>query len=171
MIIKQDILNSILDDIRIVKHLATKIDSSMLDYKPTEKQRSLLEVIQYLSVSAVATAKAIQMKDRGAYMQYTERANQVTLENLSDALGAQTKELTEIVNQMTDEELAEEIDLFNSGFSMSRLLCLMNMVLKQYAAYKMQLFLYMKAAGRSDIGTSDVWQGRDMAPQTTEAAA
>ena len=35
--------------------------------------------------------------------------------------------------------------------------------LKWLLAYKMQLFLYVKASGATGIGTSNVWGGRDQA--------
>jgi hypothetical protein len=36
-------------------------------------------------------------------------------------------------------------------------------VLCHYVAYRMQLFLYLKACGREELGTMNVWAGMDAA--------
>jgi hypothetical protein len=38
-------------------------------------------------------------------------------------------------------------------------------VMKWAVAYKMQLFLYIKANGNHDINTSNLWRGVDPAPK------
>ena len=38
------------------------------------------------------------------------------------------------------------------------------MVLCHYAAYRMQLFLYLKACGRPELSTMDLWAGMDAKP-------
>ena len=48
MITKQQFVDSLVLEISIIRHLGTKVDASMLDYKPTEKQRTLLELMNFL---------------------------------------------------------------------------------------------------------------------------
>ena len=38
---------------------------------------------------------------------------------------------------------------------------LVSLVLKHYAAYRMQLFLYLKASGRAELNTMNLWVGMD----------
>jgi hypothetical protein len=38
---------------------------------------------------------------------------------------------------------------------------LVSLVLKHYAAYRMQLFLYLKGSGREELNTMNLWVGRD----------
>jgi len=38
-------------EVRLLLHLTTKIDPDMLDYRPTPKQRSTLELLRYLTTS------------------------------------------------------------------------------------------------------------------------
>ena len=40
---------------------------------------------------------------------------------------------------------------------------LVNLVLCHYSAYRMQLFLYLKACGREELSTMNLWAGRDAA--------
>ena len=47
---KEELIQSLQNEIRILLHLAGKIDPSKLDYRPSAKQRSTLELLQYLVV-------------------------------------------------------------------------------------------------------------------------
>ena len=38
---------------------------------------------------------------------------------------------------------------------------IVNMVLGGHAAYRTQLFCYLKACGREELGTSNLWRGVD----------
>src|SRR2546422_1902679 len=49
------------NEVRILVHLAGKVDKSKLDYRPTPKQRSTLELLQYMAImgpTQVAVIKA-----------------------------------------------------------------------------------------------------------------
>jgi hypothetical protein len=48
MITKQQYINSFVKELEIIKHLREKISVGMLDYRPTPKQRSTMELLQYL---------------------------------------------------------------------------------------------------------------------------
>jgi hypothetical protein len=51
MVLTKDELISLLQqEIRILLHLAGKVDRAKLDYRPTSTQRSTIELIQYLAV-------------------------------------------------------------------------------------------------------------------------
>jgi hypothetical protein len=41
---------------------------------------------------------------------------------------------------------------------------LVNTVLGAYAAYRTQIFCYLKACGRSELSTMNLWAGMDPAP-------
>jgi hypothetical protein len=59
MYTKQDFVNSFSNNTRILKHLAAKIPAGKADFRPSLAQRSVLELMQYLSSSARATCDAI----------------------------------------------------------------------------------------------------------------
>ena len=46
---KSELIASLQHEVHILLHLAGKIDRAMLDYRPTPKQRSTLELLKYLS--------------------------------------------------------------------------------------------------------------------------
>ena len=47
---KPELIASLQSEVRILLHLAGKIDRTMLDYRPTPKQRSTIELLKYLSM-------------------------------------------------------------------------------------------------------------------------
>jgi hypothetical protein len=46
---KEELIGSLQNEVRILQHLCTKIEPSMIDYRPTPKQRSTLELLRYLT--------------------------------------------------------------------------------------------------------------------------
>ena len=47
---KSELIGSLKNEVRILLHLASKLDRSMLDYRPTPKQRTPMELLRYLSL-------------------------------------------------------------------------------------------------------------------------
>src|SRR5215813_5924824 len=47
---KSELIASLQNEVRILLHLAGKIDRTKLDYRPTAKQRSTIELLKYLSM-------------------------------------------------------------------------------------------------------------------------
>ena len=72
IITKSELLASLQKEVRILLHLASKIDRSQLDYRPTPKQRSTIELLQYLSYMTIrhdlrqALGLIAPLEDRGA---------------------------------------------------------------------------------------------------------
>ncbi len=68
------------------------------------------------------------------------------------------KEMKVLFDKFTDEELSKVITRF--GTTQSKALFLLAL-LKNFVAYKMQLFLYVKASGNHSVNTSNLWRGVD----------
>jgi hypothetical protein len=47
---KDELIDELLHELRILLHLVSKVDPAKLDYRPTPTQRSLLELLQYLTI-------------------------------------------------------------------------------------------------------------------------
>src|SRR6266478_2172317 len=47
---KEELIASLRHEVRILMHLAGKVDKSKLDYRPTPTQRSTLELLQYMAI-------------------------------------------------------------------------------------------------------------------------
>ena len=61
---------------------------------------------------------------------------------------------------MSDADFRAEMQGFD-GSPTSKGAFIVNLVLGSYAAYRTQLFLYLKACGRDELGTTNLWQGAD----------
>ena len=158
MYTKEQIWNSFSKELGIIKHLAEKIPEGGHDHKPTEKQRTTLELLQYMSINGIGTMSAIMDGNPAAFGPLRERSKAVTPENFSQAIDTQETEMKALFESFTDELLDEEITLF--GVTASRAIFILEL-LKTMTGYKMQLFLYAKAAGNEAIGTPNLWAGID----------
>jgi hypothetical protein len=47
---KSELITSLQNEVRNLLHLTSKIDRARLDYRPTPKQRSTIELLKYLSI-------------------------------------------------------------------------------------------------------------------------
>ena len=159
MISKQRYLDSALKEIAIFKHLYTKILPGTLDYKPTEKQRSTLELLQYVAYAFALELKGIVSGSIGDMRESMAVSKTMPADEFPSKMDELAQLVTVTVNGISDEELAKDIDLFGRGKPQARAAWLLELVLKNMVGYKMQLFLYIKASGNSEVGTRDVWQG------------
>src|SRR5919109_2500687 len=55
---KSELISSLQNEVRILLHLAGKIDHASIDYRPTPKQRSTIELLKYLSIMGPELVKA-----------------------------------------------------------------------------------------------------------------
>jgi hypothetical protein len=61
MVLSQaELISALRQEVRILIHLAGKVDRSMLDYRPTATQRSTLELLQYLAIMGPTQIAVIQ---------------------------------------------------------------------------------------------------------------
>jgi len=162
---KDELLSSLRGEVRLLLHLASKIDATKLDYRPTPKQRSMLELLQYMTIMGPihlrgATAGVFDMDAwRSAWTTGEAAAKAMNLEEAKEAIGKQPALFAELLGPCSDADLRAEIDMF--GTKASRGSWIVGLVLCHYAAYRMQLFLYLKASGREELNTMNLWVGMD----------
>jgi hypothetical protein len=156
-----ELIASLQNEVRILLHLASKIDRSQLDYRPTPKQRSTIELLRYLSIMGPGLVNAIKTGafDGEAWGKAVAAAAEKDLDAILADIGKQSdlyaKELPGI-------DFATEMDLFGRKFSLGY--HMVNLVLSGHAAYRTQLFLYLKACGADELSTYNLWGGMDAPP-------
>jgi hypothetical protein len=166
----EELLGKLRHEVRILLHLVSKVDPAMLDYRPAPKQRSLLELLQYLTVFVPIHLRTIKAGVwdldvwRDAWRNEEAAARKRNLAEIKEAIEKQPDLFTELVGPLTDGELRTGMEMF--GSRASRGSWLVWMVLCHYVAYRMQLFLYLKACGREELSTLDLWAGIDALPKT-----
>jgi hypothetical protein len=163
MITKEQYIKSFVKELEIIKHLAEKVTKDMLEYRPTPGQRSTMELMQYLGhISGTAILSFID-PEKNNYMELAKARDLITFENFSSKIDEQIEIVKREVSILTGEQLDKEVAFFGMNEKLSMHLL---SALKWITAYKMQLFLYIKANGVSHIGTSNVWGGMDTPPKS-----
>jgi hypothetical protein len=166
---KPELIASLQNEVRILLHLASKIDRAKLDYRPSAKQRSTLELLRYLSVMGpnlvrAAKAGAFNPDEFTAGNKAAEaRDFDQTLAFIATHSDTYQKEL----GNVTDAEFRREIEMFGQKTTVGKFI--VNLVLGGCAAYRTQLFLYLKACGREELSTMNLWGGMDAPPPAAKA--
>lgn len=163
---KSELISSLQKESRILVHLASKLDRSMVDYRPTPKQRSSLELLRYMSIMGpqlVQAAKAGSF-DGAAWGAAQTEAESRDFDQTVAAIAAQSDLYARVLGDMSDADFRAEMTGFD-GNKISKGSFIVNLVLSGHAAYRTQLFGYLKSCGREELSTYNLWQGVD-APAT-----
>ena len=161
---KEELIGSLQNEVRILQHLCTKIEPSMLDYRPTPKQRSTLELLRYLTNMGPELVKGAKTGtfDVESWTKATQAAEARDFDQTVKALAAQHDAYAALIGSMTDADFRETVNMF--GTPMSKGAFIVNLVLAGCAAYRTQIFLYLKACGRDELTTANLWGGADPQP-------
>lgn len=161
---KAELLAALKHEVHILVHLAGKIDPAQLDYRPTPKQRSTFELLKYLTVMGpLMVQSALSGKfETDAWGEASKAAAGRDLQGTIAAIQAQPATYDKLLGPVADSAFREEVSIF--GTPSSRGAFLVNLVLGGYAAYRTQLFVYLKACGREELTTMNLWAGVDPPP-------
>jgi len=162
---KDELIASLRNEVRILVHLVGKVDRSKLDYRPTPKQRSTLELLQYMAIMGPTQVAVIKtgVFDRAAlsaaWSPAVAASKAMDFDRAVSAIQEQSDEYARLLSGWTEADFRGEIDVF--GHKSTRGSLLVNQVLGGHAAYRTQLFLYLKACGREELNTVNLWAGVD----------
>ena len=158
---KEELIGLLQNEVRILLHLAGKVDRSKLDYRPTPKQRSTIELLRYLTIMGPSLVPAIKAGafDGAAFGAAQAAANAMNFDQVLAAIEKQSGDYAQQLGSWSDADFRAEIDMF--GKKTSRGSHIVFVVLGGFAAYRTQLFLYLKACGRDELNTMNLWGGAD----------
>lgn len=106
---KDALIGKLQHELRILLHLVSKVDPAKLDYRPTPTQRSLLELLQYLTIFGPIHLRTIKLGVwdmdawRDTWRIQEAAAKGRNLEQVKDALGAQSALFVELLAQVRHE--------------------------------------------------------------------
>jgi hypothetical protein len=163
---KSELIGALTHEVNILLHLAGKADRAALDYRPTPKQRSTLELLRYLTIMGPELVKATQAGafDPGRWTAAEQAASQLDFDQVLASLRGQVDVYKQLIGGMSDEDFRSEVTMF--GQPTTRGAFLVNLVLCGHAAYRTQLFCYLKACGHDELNTMNLWAGVDPQPAT-----
>jgi hypothetical protein len=162
---KEELIAALQHEVRILVHLAGKVDPSQLDYRPTPTQRSTLELLQYMAIMGPTLLTVIQTGkfDRetlGSLFRPAEAAaKSMNFEQALAAIQKQSEDYARRLSDWTEPDFRAAMDRF--GTQTTRGALIVNLVLCGHAAYRTQLFCYLKAGGRQELNTVNLWSGAD----------
>lgn len=157
---KAELLAQLQNDARVVVHLAGKATPEMHDYRPTPSQRSLLELLRYISMMGPTLVALIRKGtfDEADWGAADAASKSRTFDEAVAAIASHGQQYADLLAAYTDEDLRAEVDMFGVA---TRGAHLANWVLNGCMAYRMQLFLYLKSCGRAELNTMNLWAGID----------
>lgn len=168
---KDIVLESILHEYELIKHLYEKLPEGQMDFKPRENMRSTLELLRYLSYIGPASVEFFLVgsdptktsEERFAvFRTYSSEFKEMKAEDFVKRLTEQRDRVHVMIKGFNEADLVKET-LLPWGEKTTMIKALLNNTLKWLTAYRMQLFLYAKTTG-ADISTSNNWRGEDRKP-------
>jgi len=161
MITKEQLAESMIRECDVCVHLHSKLQADAAEYRPSPGQRSTLDLLRYLSVVGIAATRCLHASDWKLYGEYSERSKEMGLDGFAAAMERQKQELTEFFDSVTEETLEQQEADLPGGGKVPLGLAILNGPAKWLTAYKLQLFLYAKACGATELGTTNAWAGAD----------
>jgi hypothetical protein len=160
---KSELIGSLQHEVNILLHLAGKVDARSADYRPTAKQRSTIDWLRYLTIMGPELIKATKAGgfDPAAWTAAEQVSNKLTLDEVKAELAKQKDFYAAELGSVSDEFFRSPIEMF--GRKTTRGAFLVNTVLCGYAAYRAQIFIYLKTCGREELNTMNLWAGVDSA--------
>ncbi len=162
---KQELIDLLRNEVRILVHLAGKVEPANFDYRPTPTQRSTLELLQYMAIMGPAQIAVIKggvfnRESLSATWRPAEAmAKKMTFDETVAAIVAQGDEYAREFGAWADADFRASVDMFGTQTTRGSLIA--NLVIGGHAAYRTQLFCYLKSCGRDELNTMNLWAGAD----------
>lgn len=160
MFTKEQFIKTIQHETQVCKHLFGKIPSGGLEYRPTAGQRSLLELLQYLTAALLTPTRSILSSDWSHAHEELDKTKTLQAEQFCEAMDRQCEEVIRLVQGISDQDLLQKDTQTPLGqYKMGEALVICP--LKFISCYRMQLFLYLKSLGVPNLTTYNCWGGID----------
>lgn len=163
---RDQILKSIENEVRIIKHLYSKLPEGSNEFRPIEGMRSVNELLDYLTWTGAGSIASYVNKDANTNShtilnEYKERARKFSNARFEEAMDDQMNIIRDLMKNLSDEDLKNNNATVIWGETMKLGEAILNTSFKYFVAYRMQLFLYAKMAGATQLNTANCWIGMD----------
>jgi len=162
MITKKQLLESMRHETAVIKHLATRVPEGSLDYRPTPPQRSMLELMQYMTCMASVPVDFSATGNWDRAEELEKETESVTPETFAATMDRQMAGIEEMLSGLDEAAATTAPSEMPWGAPTTVAAGLMDMGLKCFVAYRMQFFLYLKSCGVADVGPANCWAGVDL---------
>ena len=162
MINQDQFIGSIAHNTQVITHLMSKITPDELDYRPGENMRTMLELLQYLTVCGIGPARSLIEGSWDVAQGLVAAANELKFGEIQPALENQLEDMTSLIKGVSQEDLETKQIEYPWGGSEPLGAALVNTAYTFMSAYRLQLFTYVKASGQKDLNTMNAWLGQDV---------
>jgi len=157
---KQFLLNAIIKEMKICRRLYTKIPMENMNFKPKETTRSVLEILQYLSFIGTSMLKYWSQEDEADFGKFFKSlaiaAGSLSPDQFLTTMDEQIKTVKDLFAQISETDLYNKQVICPWGV-MALGEAIVETEIKWLAAYKLQLFLYIKLSTDQPLATPDAW--------------
>jgi predicted NAD/FAD-binding protein len=156
---KEHLLLNLRNEVALLKQLGEKIEASDLDFRPGEKVRSVLELMQYLSGIGSTMLRWVIKNDMTPEVWAEIRAERatLTLENFQVRLDAELANIERYMSEVIDEDLMTKEVTLPTKEVLPLGAAIIASAIKWMGSYRMQLFLSLKLNGKTELNTRDAW--------------
>lgn len=141
----------------ICVNLAGRIPPGGLDYRPTAGQRNTLELMRYLSYGPYNGVRRVAAGDWGLGRPTAEVTAGMPASDFAARMAWQADAVERELRAASLSDLLEKDMTFPWGETVRRAEALLT-PMRWLIGYRMQLFLYLKAAGNPQLGTAECWR-------------
>lgn len=161
MLSKVEFLAALKRETKILTHLASRLDAKHLDYRLSPAQRSISELLQYLTINAQASTTYFLTGSWDHWEPLADKAKAVDLAGFAKALKKQDAAVAKLLKPISDKSFATKAvkPVWGKG-TLPLAQALFENTLTWAIGYRTQLFLQAKAAGVADLGSTDLWTGK-----------
>lgn len=142
---------------RICVNLAGAVPPGGLDYRPTAGQRNTLDLMRYLSYGPYNGVHRTLAGDWNAGRPTAEVTAGMPASDFPARMSWQADAVERELRAAPLRDLLEKDMTFPWGETVKRAEALLT-PMRWLIGYRMQLFLYLKAAGNTRLGTAECWR-------------
>jgi len=162
MLSKDQLLDSIALELRVARHLATKLPPGRLDWRPTPSQRSTIDLLRYLSTAGTDLTRAMLSGTWDTASMTGRAPTDLRFEDFDAAMAKQEADIRAALAPLSERDFLDRRATLPTGATTNLGAALVDVVLRALVGYRMQLFLYAKASGNDSLSTANCWYGVDL---------
>jgi hypothetical protein len=164
---KADITSSIAKELRIITHIASKLQPQHLSFRFTPGQRSTQELLEYLAITSEAAISSLINGRSAIWEELAKKAKGLPLADFAATIAAQKAVAEQLLAPFSETDFAAKRVRNGQGVELPLAEALFEGIAKQLVGYKTQLFLQAKAAGVAGLGSANLWRGEDAAAKAS----
>jgi len=161
MFSKEQLLEALVLEMRVLRHLAGRLTPGALDWRPSPGQRTILELLRYVSTAGIDLTRAMLSGVWDPAAVTAMAPTTLRADQFDAAMARQEADIRAALAPLTAHDLETRRSTLPTGVTTNLGCALTTVVWRVLSGYRMQLFLYAKASGSTGLTTANCWFGVD----------